>query len=134
MSDQTPEKAMTDEPLDQLRRYRAFISYSHQDRTWGEWLHRALEHYRVPKRLVGRTGRYGAIPKRLTPIFRDKDELPTAIDLGQVINEALQQSDCLIVICSPQAAASRWVNEEILTFKRMGRGDRVLELIVDGEQ
>ena len=124
---------MTDEPLDQPRRYRAFISYSHQDRTWGEWLHRALERFWVPKRLVGRSGRYGTIPRRLTPIFRDQDELPTATDLGQVINEALQQSDCLIVICSPGAAASRWVNEEILTFKRLGRGDRILALIVDGE-
>jgi hypothetical protein len=34
-------------------RYWAFISYSHQDKSWGRWLHRALETYRVPQRLVG---------------------------------------------------------------------------------
>ena len=26
-------------------RYRAFISYSHRDSGWADWLHRALESY-----------------------------------------------------------------------------------------
>jgi hypothetical protein len=33
-------------------KYKAFISYSHQDKKWGDWLHKALETYRVPKGLV----------------------------------------------------------------------------------
>jgi hypothetical protein len=33
--------------------YRAFIAYSHHDDPWAKWLHRALETYRVPGRLVG---------------------------------------------------------------------------------
>ena len=37
------------------------------------------------------------------------------------------------MICSPQAAKSRWVNEEIIAFKRLGREDRIFCLIVDGE-
>ncbi len=36
-------------------KYKAFISYSHQDKKWGDWLHRSLETYRVPKGLVVRT-------------------------------------------------------------------------------
>ena len=40
---------------------------------------------------------------------------------------------CQIVICSPRAARSKWVNEEILAFKRLGREDRIFCLIVDGE-
>jgi tetratricopeptide (TPR) repeat protein len=39
----------------------------------------------------------------------------------------------LIVVCSPAAAASRWVNEEVLTFKRMFGEDRIFALIVKGE-
>src|SRR5436190_7292134 len=35
-------------------KYWAFINYSHLDRRWGEWLHRQLETYRVPKNLVGK--------------------------------------------------------------------------------
>ncbi|MGB5544788.1 MAG: toll/interleukin-1 receptor domain-containing protein, partial [Gammaproteobacteria bacterium] len=114
-------------------RYKAFISYSHRDERWARWLHRKLETYRVPKRLVGQPSPLGPIPPRLTPIFRDRDELPTATDLGAVIQQALDDSESLIVICSPAAAASRWVNEEIRYFRRLGRGDRVFCLIVDGE-
>lgn len=113
--------------------YQAFISYCHQDEKWGIWLHRALERYRVPRYLVGKKTPHTIIPRRLTPIFRDRDELPTATDLGKVVNEALQRSACLIVICSPHAARSRWVNQEILSFKRQGRSDRIFCLIVGGE-
>ena len=114
-------------------RYQAFISYCHQDEKWGIWLHRALEGYRVPRYLVGKKTAHTYIPRRLTPIFRDRDELPTATDLNKVVDEALQRSACLIVICSPHAARSRWVNQEILSFKRWGRADRILCLIVGGE-
>ena len=112
-------------------RYWAFISYSHKDKSWGRWLHRALETYRVPKRLQGMPTAAGRVPARLTPIFRDRDELPTASNLGTAIEEALRQSWCLIVICSPDAAQSRWVNEEVLAFQRLGRGNRIHCLIVD---
>jgi len=114
-------------------KYYAFISYSHQDNKWGDWLHRALETYRVPKKLIGTLGRDGAIPKRVFPIFRDRDELPTSSDLGSNINDALAQSRYLIVICSPNSAKSQWVNEEIKTFKSLGRENKILCLIVGGE-
>jgi tetratricopeptide (TPR) repeat protein len=73
------------------------------------------------------------VPKRLAPIFRDREELATATDLGTVISEALRLSACQIVICSPNSARSKWVNEEILSFKRLGREDRIFCLIVGGE-
>ncbi len=114
-------------------RYRAFISYSHQDKSWADWLHRTLEAYVVPRRLVGQTTAAGVIPRRLAPIFRDRDELASATDLDRKVNEALAQSANLIVICSPRSAASRWVDEEVLAFKRLGRGERIFCLIVDGE-
>ncbi|HZP11543.1 MAG TPA: TIR domain-containing protein [Nevskiaceae bacterium] len=113
-------------------RYRAFISYSHQDERWGRWLHRALETYRVPRRLVGRETPAGTIPRRLLPIFRDRDEMASSSELAGTINEALSDSAFQIVICSPHAASSRWVNEEIKAFKRLGRERRILAFIVDG--
>jgi eukaryotic-like serine/threonine-protein kinase len=33
-------------------KYRAFLSYSHRDKRWGEWLHRAIEGARIDKDLV----------------------------------------------------------------------------------
>ncbi len=123
----TPAAAMPD------FRYRAFISYSHRDQSWADWLHKALETYAIPKRLVGQATAAGVIPRRLAPVFRDREELASATDLGRKVNEALAQSGNLVVICSPHAASSRWVNEEVLAFKRLGRGERIFCLIVDGE-
>jgi tetratricopeptide (TPR) repeat protein len=114
-------------------RYRAYISYSHGDRGWADWLHRVLETYRVPSRLVGTRTAAGVVPRRLIPVFRDRTELASAADLAARINEAIQRSDNMIVICSPRAAVSRWVNEEVLAFKRLGREERIFCLIVDGE-
>ena len=113
--------------------YKAFISYSHTDQKWAQWLHRALESYRVPKHLVGTQTSSGPIPARLTPVFRDRDELGVSSDLSDRIREALIESEFLIVICSSAAARSSWVNREIEEFKRLGRSERVLCLIVEGE-
>jgi hypothetical protein len=114
-------------------KYWAFLSYSHTDRKWGDWLHKALETYRVPRRLIGQESRDGKIPPRVYPIFRDREELPVSADLGSNINQALRESRYLIVICSPRSAQSRWVGEEITQFKRLGHEDRILALIIDGE-
>ena len=114
-------------------RYMGFLSYSHQDAAIADWLHEALEQFRVPPRLVGRLTEHGPVPKRLAPIFRDRGELAAAHDLSEEIEEAIEASRFLIVLCSPAAARSRWINEEIACFKRLHREDRILAAIVDGE-
>lgn len=114
-------------------RYRAFLSYSHADAHWARWLLRKLENYRVPSRLVGTPGIDGPIPARLGAMFRDRDELPSAGDLSSTIREALDASSTLVVVCSPAAAHSQWVNAEVETFRSTGRGTRVLCFIVDGD-
>ena len=114
-------------------KYWAFISYSHADEAWARWLHTSLETWRVPARLVGRPLGSETVPRKLFPIFRDRDELPSSHELGAVINRALEGSRNLIVICSPRSATSRWVNEEISAFRALGRSERVFCLIVDGE-
>ena len=120
------------DPQQQFK-YRAFISYSHSDEEWAKWLHKALETYRMPKRLVGRETEFGVVPDRIAPVFRDRDELATATNLGDILTRALQDSACQLVICSKKSAKSRWVNEEIKTFKRLGKAHRIFALIVDGE-
>ncbi|HKK04165.1 MAG TPA: TIR domain-containing protein [Gammaproteobacteria bacterium] len=109
--------------------YRAFISYSHADEAWASWLQRALERYRVPGRL--RAAR-ADLPRRLYPVFRDREELASSSDLGESIRAALARAEALVVICSPAAAASRWVNEEIRLFRAIAPGRPVLCLLVDG--
>src|SRR5262249_46552944 len=39
----------------------------------------------------------------------------------------------LIVVCSPSAARSKWVNKEIETFRQVQPPDHVLAMVVDGE-
>ena len=114
-------------------RYSAFISYNHRDRAWAVWLHRALERYRVPKRLWGRPAPWGTIGERLPPVFRDRDELATSSDLAGSVREALAESATLVVVCSPNSASSKWVDEEIRTFAASGRAQFIRLIIVDGE-
>jgi len=87
-------------------KYWAFISYSHADEAQAAWLHKELETYRVPRHFAGRSSRDEQLPKRLFPIFRDREELAGASDLSTKIKEALLQSRYLIVVCSPQSAVS----------------------------
>ena len=108
--------------------YDAFISYSHQDLSWGVWLQRRLEAYSVPPDL--RSGLAGS--KNRLRIFRDQTDLAGS-ELQSALNQELAASRSLIVICSPSSAASRWVNEEIRTFKQFGRSDRIIPFIVSGE-
>ena len=114
-------------------RYRVFLSYSHADRRWARRVLRWLEHWTVPRRLVGRETPFGPVPRRLAPVFRDREELGPAPELGETIDRALAGSASLLVVCSPAAARSRWVNDEILAFKRLGRADRIVALIVAGD-
>jgi len=115
------------------QRYMAFLSYSHQDAETAEWLHEALEEFKVPRRLIGQLTELGAVPKKLTPIFRDRHELAAAPELGHEIEEALAGSRFLIVLCSRAAAKSEWIDEEIACFKRLHETDLILAVIIDGE-
>lgn len=113
--------------------YAAFISYSHRDEKIAAWLQNAIERYVVPQRLVGRATRTGVIPRRLGKCFRDRDELPAGSDLGREIVGAIEQSSFMVVVCSPAAAESAWVNQEVLSFKRSHGADRVIAVIAAGE-
>ena len=113
-------------------RFRAFISYNHTDKSWASRIHRDLETYRLPARLVGQVTSRGVVPRRLSPIFRDRDDLPAAESLSEAVQDALGRSDSLIVICSPSGAQSRWVNEEIVTFRRLNPDGPIFTAIVAG--
>ena len=114
-------------------RYPAFLSYSHRDQAVADWLHHELETYRVPSHMVGRDTSLGPIPSRLTPIFKDREELSAAGSLGEAITAALSRASALIVVCSTASAASPWVNEEVRAFKQLHGHARIFAVIVDGE-
>jgi tetratricopeptide (TPR) repeat protein len=119
--------------MDEAKPYKAFLSYSHSDQKVTQWLHNTLETYRVPKHLIDDDTVPGVRSRRLGQVFIDRKELSTAGSLSAAVQEALAQSEFLIVICSRAAAKSHWVNQEILEFKRLRGEDNVRCLIVDGE-
>jgi tetratricopeptide (TPR) repeat protein len=119
--------------LNNQPRYRAYISYSHKDEKSAAWLHRALESYRVPRYLVGTQTPVGEVPARIRPIFRDRDDLSSAIDLKDTVKHALAESENLILICSPDSAVSPWVNEEVRQFAALGRASNIFCVLVGGQ-
>lgn len=98
------------------RSYKAFISYRHKplDRTAAEMIQKHLERYRVPKEFRETVG-----GDRLGIVFRDEDELPASSSLSDSITYALDHSEYLIVICTPDLPDSRWCEQEIRYFTEM---------------
>ena len=83
------------------KEYYAFISYKREDEKWAKWLQHKLEHYKFPTNLNGRTD----LPKNIRPTVRDVTDFKPGL-LAEEINNALLNSEWLIVVCSPRAAKS----------------------------
>lgn len=115
---------------EEKRKYSAFISYKHGDLDTfvAENLHKAIETFKVPRNIKKQIGN-----KKVERVFRDKDELPISSNLADNITQALQNSEYLIVICSPRTPESYWVQKEIETFIGMHGRERVLAVLIEGE-
>lgn len=81
---------------------------------------------RSPPDLVGRTNLRGEpVPTSLYPVFRDEEEIPADADLSANIQRALKHSSLLVVLCSPRANKSRFVADEIMVFKKLGKAGHI---------
>ena len=111
------------------RRFAAFISYAHADAAIASKLQSRLERYRLPKHLAqSHTDGQAALGQ----IFRDREDLAAAPSLSDAIRAAISEAEALIVICSPDAAASRWVGEEIALFRSLHPEKPILAAVVRG--
>lgn len=111
-----------------LPEYIAFISYSREDESYAKRLQRQLGNYKLPTKLNGDQ----SLPRRVRPIFRDETDYRTG-NLSSQIEATLEKSRYLIVVCSPNAAQSKWVNKEIEYFKQLGRVSNIIPYIVKGK-
>lgn len=112
--------------------FKAFISYSHADARLVRKLHSQLEAYRLPKGL-GEISAQNAFSHGLGKIFRDREYLSVAQDLSSTVKDALGQSEVLLVVCSPNAKGSHWVEREIQYFRGLHPDRPILAALVDGE-
>lgn len=118
--------------------YFAFISYSHRDSKWAAWIQNQLEHYHLPAVARKEMKQQGVeLPKNIRPVFRDATDLAPG-ELKAHIQQELQESKFLVVICSPNSAhvnadGKNWVDEEVKSFIRFHGKTNVIPVIVDGE-
>ncbi|MBQ4401601.1 MAG: toll/interleukin-1 receptor domain-containing protein, partial [Synergistaceae bacterium] len=110
--------------------YFAFISYSHKDQELAKRLKKRLQSYHLPSRL---RKSYPGLPKKLRPVFLDESSL-VSIDesLQKSLYINLDNSNYLIVICSPNSAQSVYVNDEVKHFIETGKIAHIVPLIVEG--
>lgn len=112
-----------------MNRYDAFISYRHTepDMYIAKKVHKGLETLKVPRG----SPKFGK--KKIERVFRDQEELPIGSDLGDNIRTALEESEYLIVVCSPRTPESYWVQKEIETFIGLHGREHILAILVEGE-
>lgn len=114
--------------LQDQKQYYAFISYKREDKRDAKRLQHQLEYYRLPNQLRKDNP---DLPEYVRPVFRDMTDLEVG-ELSTLIHEALEQSHYLIVVCSPRAAKSKWVNDEVEYFISLGKQDKIIPYIIEG--
>jgi hypothetical protein len=103
--------------------YDAFISYSHaKDKPIANALQSVVQKLGKPW-----------YRRRALRLFRDDTSLSATPHLWPSIEEALSQSRFLILIASPEAAASRWVGQEIAYWLDHNSAHTLLIALTGGE-
>jgi hypothetical protein len=102
--------------------YDAFVSYSH-----------AADGQLAPALVAGlrrfaRTREH----RHALRIFRDETNLAVNPNMWGSIEGALKDSAWFVLLCSPQAAASRWVNREIDAWAENKPVERILPVLTEG--
>ena len=104
-------------------RYKAFISYSHAaDGTLAPSLQTALQRF---------AKRWNQI--RAFRIFRDKTSLSVTPALWSMIENALEQSEYFILLASPTAAESPWVDRELEYWLTHRYAEAVVIVLTEGD-
>ena len=116
-------------------KYDAFISYRHiePDLTIAKILHEMIEKFNIPKHLRTVSNDENSInDKHIFRVFRDREELSTK-DLSTMIEEAIADSENLIVICSKRTFISPWCRKEVQLFKKIHGVNNIIPVLIEGE-
>lgn len=103
--------------------YDAFISYSHaKDKPVAAVLQTVIQRLGKPW-----------YRRRALRVFRDDTSLSATPQLWPAIESMLQECRYLILLASPQAAASHWVNKEVAWWLEHKSLDTLLIAVTEGE-
>ncbi|WP_325432198.1 DUF2510 domain-containing protein, partial [Mycobacterium sp.] len=101
--------------------YDAFLSYSRDDEAVAAGIQKGLHH-------VGRrVGQLNALR-----VFRDTTDLGANPNLLGKVTDAMDRSRYLIVVLSPHAAASPWVNKEVTHWLARREPEQLMFVLADG--
>ena len=104
-------------------RYKAFISYSHAtDGRLAPALQSAIQQFAKPWYRL-----------RSVRLFRDTTSLSATPELWPSIVKALETSEWFLLMASPEAAGSVWVDREIEWWLQNRSAERILILLTEGE-
>src|SRR3954451_18383226 len=105
--------------------YKAFISYSHAaDGQLAPIFQSALHRFAKPFYRL-----------RAVRVFRDKTSLHLTPELWPLIQQALGESEYFVLLASPDAARSPWVEAEVDEWLRLKGGslDKFLVVLTGGD-
>jgi WD40 repeat protein len=109
--------------MTQAMKYKAFISYSHTHRAeLAAALEAALHRFGIPEHEP--TGLH---------LFRDSTNLSASPELWPDIQRALNDAEYFILLASPEAAASTWVQQEVAHWREHHGAARMILALADGE-
>ena len=101
--------------------YDAFLSYNHQDGAVAAGIQKGL--HRIGRRM----GQLNALR-----VFRDTTDMAANPNLWGKVTDAMDRSRYLIVVLSPRAAASEWVNKEVAYWLEHRGPDQLLLVVAEG--
>lgn len=103
-------------------RYKAFISYSHAvDGQLAPMLQSALHNFAKPWYRL-----------RAIRLFRDRTNLAINPNLWSSIEQALREAEYFLLLASPEAAASAWVQREITSWLQHHSASHLLIMLTSG--
>lgn len=100
-----------------------FVSYSRRDMPFANKLESALKRYQPPRDLK--------VPQRHLNVFLDTEDFKPG-DYDKRLLNHLKDSAKLLVICSPAARDSSYVNDEIRIFGKLRGSDHIVPLLIAG--
>ena len=100
-----------------------FISYSRVEKAFARQLEASLEAFHPPADL--------AVPQRRLVAFRDEQDF-TGVEYYEALQQHLEHSAKLIVVCSPEARRSGYVNDEIRRFAAARGHDNIIPIMLSG--
>ena len=105
--------------------FDVFLSYSRKDKEVAARLENALESYKFPRSLK--------TAKRTLNVFRDESDIEAADDYHRAIEEHIKGSAKLVVLCSPNARQSKYVEDEIRRFIESHGEHDIIPILVKGK-